>query len=415
MSDLWHGKDLLTWWLASIAFTMILCPSLATDGRVNVLLVGMAGPGAAPSLWFDEEPFVDYTLVPCREGMFADPQMMEKHIRLYFPRTYSEMQEYDLIILQSVSFYNLPAKGDKWMHDRIREGAGGYNDGSVMSQVSQIYTSWAQSMTQQAFPNDAPAVAARGSGGVAPVGSCRVVINPNFPDPVLTPFIPYDVEDHPDVDSRFVIAREGAGVVAYQVGNFPGKSDVPWLASWEYGEGRAMTCGGFFFGPFFSVENPYAADIAVNMVLYMAKRPLIDDVDIFHSLKQYFRMFRGRMGYLISVSDFVDKLGANTQGIRKEIVALEDVWRLASDQYVAQDFSTCGETLLAGLDRFGVAEKVAMRVKDAAMWWVYLIEWLATMGTFFVSGVTVWTLMVRRSLYKSVETSRMAKIQTEGE
>ena len=108
---------------------------------------------------------VTYTAVPCRDGMFPDLQTAMKFIRLYFPRKYEEMQAYDLILLQSPSFEQLPDKNELWMYNRIKEGAGGWNDGSVFSIIAQIHGSWAVSVTQEAFPNDAPAVVGRGGGG----------------------------------------------------------------------------------------------------------------------------------------------------------------------------------------------------------------------------------------------------------
>jgi hypothetical protein len=200
--------------------------------------------------------------------------------------------------------------------------------------------------------------------------------------------------------------------LVHQIGNFPGYQSVPWLIAWEYGEGRTMTCGGFLGAPFFGTrEHEYGADMVMNLVLYMTQRKLIQDVDVYHSLKQDFRQYRDSIGYLISLSNFIDRLGVTTTKIHDEIMSFEAIWRSASDYYLDQDFENCREVLDRGLDGFEDAEALAMEVKDAAMMWIYVVEWLTTAGTLFFSGFILWTLMIRRRLYREVETSRMKRTQ----
>jgi hypothetical protein len=51
------------------------------------------------------------------------------------------------------------------------------------------------------------------------------------------------------------------------------------------------------------------------------------------------------------------------------------------------------------------AEIVAEEVKNEALLWVYLTEWLSVSGTALIVGFVLWTLMVRRRLYREVETT----------
>ncbi|MBU7004203.1 MAG: hypothetical protein HXS50_01455 [Theionarchaea archaeon] len=411
MTRRWHLKHYVT--VAILLFSAAQFVQAAD--KINVLMIGMV-IGGYPRVYFDQDPMVTYTAVPCRDGMFPDLQTAMKFIRLYFPRKYEEMQAYDLILLQSPSFEQLPDKNELWMYDRIREGAGGFNDGSVFSIVTQIHTSWAISVTQEAFPNDAPAVVARGGGGESLGEIYTVDINEEYPDPVLTPFKPYGVESVPTVTSRFVIPREGSGILGYQVGNFPGYRNVPWLIAWDYEEGRTMTCGGFLFasGIFHVRDNEYGPDITMNIVLYLTKRDLIEDVDVYHSLKKDFRAYMDSVSYLISLSNFIDKLGVTTERIDDEIISLEEIWESASELYLEQDFLGCREKLDEGFAMFESAESIAIEVKDAAMMWIYFVEWLATVGTLFISGFVLWTLMIRRKLYREIETSRIKRVQGNG-
>jgi len=47
-------------------------------------------------------------------------------------------------------------------------------------------------------------------------------------------------------------------------------------------------------------------------------------------------------------------------------------------------------------------------LKNAAMRWVFLSEWLVVTGTFCISGISVWSLMVRRKAYRAAATTRVS-------
>jgi hypothetical protein len=290
----------------------------------------------------------------------------------------------------------------------IREGAGGLNDGSVFSVVSPIPDAWANSLAQQAFPNDAPAVVSQGWRNTCPFS---VVINPDHPEPILTPFIPFKVEQARPLSAiNLVIAREAAQVLAWQLGSFAGRAD--YLVNWEYEKGRTITCGDFLGNgwlgyPGAPESNPYSPEIILNMIFWMDKRPLIDDIVVFHRVKTTFGEFRSRLGILIGLRDFIDKFGANTQKITDQIRDLEVAYNDASEFYLDSKFIESETAIKAGLARFPEAEEIARREKDAALTWVYMIEWLVSSSTLFLSGFVLWTLMVKRRLYHEVEVTKL--------
>jgi len=391
-----------------VIFLILGTAPICKAQKINALLLGAVWGNTLIEKYFDEDPSLRYSTVPCRAEGGMDTQMMAKAVRLYFPRTYEEMQGYDYIMLLQPEFYSFTPKQDQWMRDRIEEGAGGFNDGSVLSIVPQEHTSWANSLTQEAFPNDAPAVVARGNGGESILGPYGVSINKEFTDPVLTPFVKYRVEDVPALTSRFIIPRERAGILAWQVGNFPTLGKVPFLVVWDYGSGRAMTCGGFikyketWLGP----DNPYAADIVMNLVYYSTRRNLIEDVYLFHQLKSTFQEFTDRMNMLVALKDFIDRFSANTQKVQGVILELQVMRDEAGEEYAAQEFSEVQNTMNSAFRKFDEAEGIAKRQKDAALFWIYFIEWLVTSATFLVSSFTLWSLLVKRRLYRQVKTTK---------
>jgi hypothetical protein len=47
-----------------------------------------------------------------------------------------------------------------------------------------------------------------------------------------------------------------------------------------------------------------------------------------------------------------------------------------------------------------------MRLRERALLWVYVVEWLAVTGTLLVCGMVLWTLMIRKRLYRQVAVTR---------
>jgi hypothetical protein len=157
-------------------------------------------------------------------------------------------------------------------------------------------------------------------------------------------------------------------------------------------------------------ENEYAPEILMNMMFWLAGTELIDDVEVFHRMKTDFSEFRARRAVLLSLSDFIDKLGANTQGIQKEMVELEKTYQEATTHYLEHDFALAETAIREALARFPETEEIARREKNRALLWVYVIEWLVSSSTFFIAGFVLWTLMVRRRLYREVDSTKL-KVQ----
>lgn len=401
--------------LSILLLASLLLPEVCQGAeKVRILIAGNQVAIDLLRWFFDTEPAVIYHAVPARDPGaiygFSEADLV-KMIRQYFPRTYESLRTFDVLILTSPEYYLFTRQQDQWMYDAITEGMGGINDVSVFSIVSGIAESWSNSVTQQAFPNDAPAVTARACGD-PPIAAFRVIINREARYPILTGFIPFGVEDvHPPGGSRMVIGREGSDVLAWQFGNF-GNVKVDYIVAWEYGEGRTITNGngmgicwqGYPMNP---EDNQYAPEILMNMMYWLAGRDVIEDIAVFHRIKGNFAEYMSRMSVLISLVDFIDKFGANTDRIQEQILALEEIYDRASDHYLDQEFVECENAMLDGLQRFAEAEEVARVEKDRALFWVYLIEWLAATSTFFVSGFILWTLMVRRRLYREIDATRL--------
>ncbi len=54
-----------------------------------------------------------------------------------------------------------------------------------------------------------------------------------------------------------------------------------------------------------------------------------------------------------------------------------------------------------------LGEEVARKEEDGEPFWVNVAGWLTSSSAFFASVFVVWTLMVRRRLYRAVEATML--------
>ncbi len=392
---------------------VLLAPACQGGDRIRLLILAKEDRIPMILMFYGGDPSVECTMIPARSGVLSDSELKQQ-IRLYFPRTYQGLLGYDVLAILSPSYDMVTTQQDAWMHDAIAQGLGGLSESSLFSQLPGIAQAWANGLASRAFPNDAVAVIARGAEPKNP--SYRIKINEAYPEPVLTVFVPLGVEDVYAYGgtTRLMIPLEGSGVLAWQIGSFPGREG--YIAAWEYGQGRTMATGakipqGWLAYPTgVAGENRYSPAILSNMIYWIAGTDLIDDVVAFQRMRSELSLFRTKITVLASFRDFVERLGATTEGIDEEIAAVQELYSLTVASYADHNFVESEAALQAGLERLSSAEEVAKRVKDRALLWVYAVEWLVFFSASFVSGFIIWTLMVRRRLYQSVRTTRLASI-----
>jgi len=103
----------------------------------------------------------------------------------------------------------------------------------------------------------------------------------------------------------------------------------------------------------------------------------------------------------------IESFGANAQGLMRSIGDVEVVMDGTKEAYFELRF----EELLDTYERAGVMldriEGQALDLKDRSLLWVYVIEWLGVTGTALFAGFVLWTIMVRRRLYREASATRL--------
>lgn len=64
---------------------------------------------------------------------------------------------------------------------------------------------------------------------------------------------------------------------------------------------------------------------------------------------------------------------------------------------------------LSSMGQMEELEAKTFRLKDTTLMRVYLIQWASVTSVLMISGVVLWSLMVRRRLFRRVEVTQLAQ------
>ena len=93
-------------------------------------------------------------------------------------------------------------------------------------------------------------------------------------------------------------------------------------------------------------------------------------------------------------------------GVETELAEVNEKRKEADRLWVRGEFEECKakiEDALLGLEEVTLH---AVETKDSALLWIYISEWAVATGTLCATGGVIWTLMIRRAMYREVRTTR---------
>jgi hypothetical protein len=401
----------------TLSLSFSLSPCTGAD-LLEVLCSGHTGSMPLMAQLLGREPMTEVTVIPTRIHGVTEvtPEKVRRYMRLYFPRTYEALIEgYEFLLLRGIDCTYFTARQLEWMRRAIEEdGIGGLQDRSVMSSNTAYAEPWSESSTSRAFPNDAEAVV---SVDYTKHGSMEVIMNQDQEIPPI--FTPYGELLEYQIGSggyTMMIPKEGATtymsarIPSYSEFAYPEPGVFPHTLGWRYGEGYTWSLmdysGSGFWG---QAKNPYGMDAYLGMLMYSTGRKLPGDVVTVHRLRINYHQYAEQKGFIYSMISFVERFGANTQELEEEIGEMDREWKQSRDLYLGQEYGGATEILDRILAEIEKLRGEALKTKDRALLWIYVIEWLAVTGTALVSAFAIWTLMVRRRLYREVEATRLTQ------
>ncbi len=403
--------------LVVLAFTFPSCvaePPPRADpvtGRIRTLFIGdpFLAPGY-PTTAMTEDPKIHLTRIEAEIG-YTNPAVglenMQRFLRLLLPRTESNLLDnYDVLIITAIRSNDLKHEFQIWAKRAVEEHGFGLLMSDDPTSFGGALTVW----TTGPPWDDTPV------GSVLPVyqNEHNTYRDHNFR---ILPWQPNPLTDGIRWDNMPRIwshnrprPKDGAKVLAVTtdetVPTDP-KND-PILIYWDIGQGRVLAFiwdwGGNGVVGFYHWE--YWKDVIARLVYFPARATIPTDVALTHELRLQISRYANERGLVFSLIEFADTFGANTNELNSRLAETESLRKAVDELWIQEDYA---ESLLAMRDALAALAgnmEDAVKAKDRALLWVYVIEWLTVTGTSLVAGFVLWSLMVRRRLYKEVVATR---------
>lgn len=393
VEKVFRGSLILTALCLPLSFTVV-----AGLDRIDCFLIGSVAPGQCPLIhYFTEDPLFTYVADWQPSGLTVEER--RKMDRLYYPRSREIFSEkYDFVF-----FYD-----PRIDHFTTRQFA----DLDHVCRKAGMPSFWALSHGSETWY-------VASVFEILPISTIplegyyhrpwRVVFREER-DPVFTPFISLGMEEVVGDAYAYMEPRLGAVVWADV---HPGLS--AWLVSWKVEPTAGMSWAisdefdVYWWGiaPETRGDNPYGIDLITNLVLYSMERPLIHDILTRREARDRISSFNSQKLLVISMLEWADLFGANTLELSEDLSSLDEEVTAALDHYLDQDYDSAIGAMDRVSLRVGEIGERAIALKDEALLWVFTLEWLAVTSTALLTGVVLWTLMVRRRAFKPAGTTRM--------
>ncbi len=342
-----------------------------------------------------------------------DAEVINRAMRIYMPRSYASLLEsFDLAVLDEAPCGAPGYQGvyfdAKWMDWFIRavEGEGFHlsmwgGDASWGGEEGGFYLSWGDTMMEVILPFEC---IPRFTHSAARAHKIRFLEEGN-----RLANLPWSGAGPVELMNE-VEAREGTVVVAEAY--LPGFAN-PWIGYWRYGEGK-VTGETQIFGSRGTTNRMMEWDWFQDFLIYLtylaADKEIPADLYRAHRIREEINTHIAKASMLISLLEFVEGFGASTLALYQDLERIEEVEKWAEQLYVEDDYDGAAAVFEEVHEMWTEVNVEAARLKRQSLFWVYVIEWTLTTGVLIISGFLLWTLMVRRRLYREARTTRMLRV-----
>ncbi len=385
--------------------------------KVSVLYVGDPYPGVTPYLDMREDAFIEVDPIQAYHHGGSQVPLADiyKYMRIYMPRTYERcVAKYDVILLSDAYRRAFQPVHLMWFRDGVQEEGQGLvmvaGLDSYGASSSRPDASWQGSMVEEVLPVAVPDSAVHHNWiqpYVNPAGA-RILIE-DYGNEFMSslPFEPAPRYTWA-FNGQIVHEKQGSQVLARW--NLPGFNNPPCYSTWTAGKGRTFAMLHDWTESTDFSRWEYYPDFAMNLMLYVAQRQLPTDYVVVHEYRSNVRRVSIGKSMILSLVYFVESFGGNPARIDAEIAVLDSMKEQAKIHYLDADFVVALAASQATLGKLVEIEKLSIKVKNEALLWVYVVEWLSVTGVSLISGFAVWSLMVRRRLYHEVRATKLSKL-----
>lgn len=381
--------------IIALPFAASLCPA-SDSGKVRILFLGEVAPSNQLFLdWIEAEPRFTMTTVPC-DMEWISLKEAKRFARIYLPRTEDRLiAEFDVAIFEDFGPDVLPMTILDWIQEAVSKGMGiALIEYAYWGGTNEIRR-WMDLRFYDVFP-------ANVQMNIIQAGAGRTfyeVTNENGPLnlPGLES-VPINQGYHGDLSPR-----QGSTVEAVWRGR-----QEPAMVTSAYGRGHTLQLdhGWDNIPGETRVKYEYLPEYIYNQVFFIAAIPYPKDLNLVRITRASFVAYNDRKKATLAVLEFVERFGANPDKVSTMLESMDSRYSQASQMYFAGDYEQAGDVLLQLLEEFSELDADLMEAKDGAFLWIYVIEWATVAGVSVLCGVFLWTLMIRRRLYRVVGITR---------
>ena len=152
----------------------------------------------------------------------------------------------------------------------------------------------------------------------------------------------------------------------------------------------------------------YAGQVFASMVYFPAGLA-VPDVALDKTVREKLSTFQTQKVVLMSLIDFADTINANTGPLLKTLGEIEREKSAADRCYIDMDLYEASRRMDAVIAKMEKMLDMAVRVKDQALLWIFVVEWFTIAGTSLLCGYVLYMLMIRRRLYREAVVTRLQR------
>lgn len=332
------------------------------------------------------------------ETTMADLERSRRIARIYMPRTYAHLVENTDLMIIEIDTRCFTLQNHIWFRDAVLEdGLGFLMGGGAMSfGANPPFTNWCETAVDEILPVDCFHGNAEGRYPKTYMVRLKVA----SPEDELGASIPWESAPlyYPP---NIVAARPGCVPIIVS----DNREETPLYFYWDIGEGRSMGVQNLnsYFSDFVNWE--FYWDATLNSLYYSVAFPLPDDLLVVHELRGAWNEIQVQRSLLHSFIEFADKYAADTGRLEDGMEGADSLRRSSDSLYLEGSYPDSLDALRASIAEFERLQDLAVELKERALFWVYVIEWLVVSSALMVSGFILWSLMIRRALYRAVRTT----------
>jgi uncharacterized membrane protein len=374
-------------------------------GIIRVIYVGMPF-AASPYQVLKYDPLV--STLPVQGNMYGiSASNVKRSMRMYMPRNQEIMTaDYDVVGLDDTTYDAFPSQTIHWIaYGCIEDGLRLFMAGGFEAFGGGAgFGSWDNTVLREVLP-------VKCTNEYADDGE-NVILDIALQEDEFVRSVPWDEYEFHDIFGGYNVVelKQGANELSRvrRLGPVAGQWDPGWVW-WDVGEGRFFASAPGFRGGSAGkqfIKWKHYPDFICNMIYFLAGLQPPTDINLLHMTRASFRDIYDQRQTVVNLLDFIAKFGADTGKVDLKLADAEDMTDEARDFFVDLELEQARATADEALKTLEDAYELAFEARDAALFWIFLTEWLVVTGTGLISGVVIWTLMIRRRLYREVEVTR---------